>query len=173
MKLLGGLEYVLPLREAFIREVIVVVVASPVMHRCPAIMTRDCKSPQPLMYAIQGTMESNPKGRIRLCIGQGPVWIRVSEFWRQSMVEIGNVSNAKGMRYSCQSREGWRSTLPGSGPLTGSSVRSVPAKYRFAECLSSNIESWVHLAVEGASRGKRLPQCGQKLRVETCSTGAP
>jgi hypothetical protein len=68
MKLLGGLECVLLLWEAFICEVIMVMAASPVMHRCPAIMTRDCKSPQPLMYAIQGAMESNLKGRIRLCI---------------------------------------------------------------------------------------------------------
>jgi hypothetical protein len=68
MKLLGGLEYVLLLREAFIREAIMVVAASPVMHRCPVIMARDCKSPQPMMYTIQGTMESNPKGRITLCI---------------------------------------------------------------------------------------------------------
>jgi hypothetical protein len=89
MKLLGGLEYVLLLREVFICEVIMVMAASPVMHRCPAIMTRDCKSP------------------------------------------------------------------PGSGPLTGSSVRSVSAKYRFAECLSSNSASWVCLAVEGACRDKR------------------
>jgi hypothetical protein len=69
MKLLGGLEYMLPLlQEAFIHEVTMDVAASPVMHRCPAIMARDDKSPQPLMYAIQGAMESNPKGRIRLCI---------------------------------------------------------------------------------------------------------
>jgi hypothetical protein len=68
MKLLGGLEYMLPLREAFIHKVIMVVAASPVMHRCPAIMTRDYKSLQPLMYAIQGAIESNPKGKIRLSI---------------------------------------------------------------------------------------------------------
>jgi hypothetical protein len=68
MKLLGGLEYVLPLWEAFICEVIMVVTASPVTHRCPGIMTWDFKSPQLLMYAIQGAMESSPKGRIRLCI---------------------------------------------------------------------------------------------------------
>jgi hypothetical protein len=73
------------------------------MHRCPGIMTRDCKSPQPLMYAIQGATESNPKGRIRLCIicfmvraqyGSGPPssghgrWLKLA----------GNVSNTEGMR---------------------------------------------------------------------------
>jgi hypothetical protein len=54
--------------KSFIREVIMVMAASPVMHRCQAIMTRDNKSLQPLMYAIHGAIESNPKGKIRLSI---------------------------------------------------------------------------------------------------------
>jgi hypothetical protein len=61
MKLLGGLEYVLPLQEAFICEVIMVVAASPVMHRCPAIMTRDCKSLQLLMTPSRALWRATPR----------------------------------------------------------------------------------------------------------------
>jgi hypothetical protein len=86
------------------------------------------------------------------------------------MVKIGNVSDAEGMRYKVsKSRSGWQSRLPGSVLLTGSSVRSVPAKYRFTECLRSNIESWVHLVVE--VKGHCFD--GQKLHVKMCSTGVP